>query len=72
MVGGVVTKTWETVRLQARVVLYKAVVQSVLLYGSKIWLVTGAMLKVLEGFHNQVVIKIMGMMERRTMSGEWE
>ena len=63
------TKTWETVRLQARVVLYKAVVQSVLLYGSKIWLVTGAMLKVLEGFHNQVVIIIMGMMERRTMSG---
>ena len=56
-------------RLQARVVLYKAVVQSVLLYGSKIWLVTGAMLKVLEGLHNQVVIIIMGMMERRTMSG---
>ena len=53
-------------RLQARVVMYKAVVQSVLLYGSKSWLVKGAMLKVLEGLHNQVVIIIMGMMERRT------
>ena len=33
--------------------MYKAVVQSVLSYGSKIWMVTGEMLKVLEGFHHR-------------------
>jgi hypothetical protein len=31
--------------------LYKAIVQSVLLYGSETWVLTPAMLKVLEGFH---------------------
>ena len=26
----------------------------------------------LEGFHNRVAIRLMGMMVRRTASGEWE
>ena len=32
--------------------IHKAVAQSVLLYGSEIGVVTGEMLKVLEGFHH--------------------
>ena len=32
--------------------MHKAVAQSVLLYGSKSWVVTGEMLKVLEWFHH--------------------
>ena len=43
MMGDVVTKTGATVRAQG--MLYKSVVQSVLLYGSVIWLMTGGMLK---------------------------
>ena len=49
MVGELVTKTWVTVHVQG--MFYKATMQSVLLYGSKIWVVTGYMIKVPEGFH---------------------
>ena len=45
MVAKVLTRTGATV--WARVMLYKAVVQTVLIYGIKIWAVKGAMLKVL-------------------------
>ena len=37
----------------ARGMLYNVVVQAVLLYVIKSWVVTGAMMKVLEGFHHQ-------------------
>ena len=50
MVGKVVTKTGEMIR--ERGVFYKAIVQSVFLYGSNIWVVMGDMLKLLEGFHH--------------------
>ena len=33
--------------------LYKAVDKMVLLYGSESWVMTGTMVKVLEGFHHQ-------------------
>ena len=46
----VLDNTGETMRAQEMV--YKAVTQSVLLYCSEIWLVTGVVLKVLEGFHH--------------------
>ena len=70
MVGKVVTKTRVTVR--ARIMMYKSVMKLVLIYGSKNLVVTGAMLKLLEGFHHRVAISITGMKERRTRSGEWE
>ena len=63
-------KTGEMVRAQG--ILYKAVVQLVLLYGSNSWVVTRAMLKVIEGFHHRVAINILGITERYNMSGEWE
>ena len=56
MVGKVVIKMGAKVR--ERGMMFKAVVQSVLLYGSKSWVVMGDMLKVLKGFHNWVVRRI--------------
>ena len=52
-------KTGATV--QARGMMYKAVAQSVLLYESKIWVVMGDMIKVLEGFHHRAARRITGM-----------
>ena len=43
-------KTVEMVR--ARGGVYNSVTQSVLLYGSEIWVLTGGLLKVLEGFRH--------------------
>ena len=40
--------------------LYKAVVQSILLYGSETWVLTAPMVKVLEGFHHKVLRQITG------------
>ena len=51
MVAKLVTKIGSTVWAQG--VLYKAFVQKVLLYGINIWVVTGDILKLLEGFHNR-------------------
>ena len=47
-------------------------VHTVLLYGSDRWVVTGEMLKVLEGFHHQVVRQVTGKTDWRTLDGEWE
>ena len=52
--------------------LYKAVVYMVLLYGSEIWVMTRAILKVLEVFCHLVVRRISGNMDRSTVDGEWE
>ena len=70
MVGKVVSKTGAMV--QARVMLYKVVVKLVLLYMSDSWVVTGAVIKVLEEFHHQVARRIMGIMAHRTTGGERE
>ena len=43
-------------------VLYQEFVQTVMLYGIKIWVVTASMFKVLEGFHHQVARRIAGKM----------
>ena len=51
--------------------LYKAVVQLVLIYASESWVVMGDMLKVLERFHHLVVGRIMGITARRTAYGKW-
>ena len=46
--------------LRSHVVMYKTVDQLVLLYGSESWVVTGVMLKFLEGFYHQVSKRITG------------
>ena len=58
--------------MRARGMMYKSVSQSVLLYVSESWVVTGAMLKVLEGFHHREVRRITGMTAKRVADGEWE
>ena len=68
MMGNVVSKMGEMVRAWG--MLYNSVLQSVLLYGSESWVVTGTILKVLEGFHHQVARKIIDMTERWTTRGE--
>ena len=56
----------------SRGMLYKTVSQTVILYGSDSWLVTGVIFKVLEGFHNREAWQIVGMTDRRAEDGEWE
>ena len=58
MVATVLTK--EGVPVRALVILYKVVVNMVLLYGNEIWVTTGGMLTVLEGFHHWLVRQISG------------
>ena len=40
--------------VQSRVVMYKSVVQTVLIYRIDNWIVTDSMLKVMEGFHHRL------------------
>ena len=54
------------------VVLYKAVVQMVLLYRREVWVVAGAMLKVPEGFHHRTARRIVGNTAWRTVDREWK
>ena len=71
---GIITRVLEKTRetVWARGMMYKVVAQLVLLYGSEIWVTTGDMLKVLEGFHHREARRIMGMAETRGAGGEWE
>ena len=69
MVARVLEKTGSTVQAQGDI--YKAAVQSVILYGRESWVVTGEMLKVLEGFHHRASRQITGMTEKYGAGGEW-
>ena len=55
-----------------RGMLYKAVLQLVLLYGIGSWVLTGATLKVILVLNHQVARSITGVTVRRTAIGEWE
>ena len=61
--AGVTAQTWA--------MMYKEVVNTVLLYGSESWVVTDAMLKVMEGFHHILAQRIAGMKARRVREGGW-
>ena len=58
--------------MRSRGMIYKAVDQAVLLYVSESWVVTGAMLKLLEGFHQWAARRITWTTETREAGGEWE
>ena len=45
---------------------------TMIMYGSEIWVVTGDILKVLEGFHHRVARRITGMTATRGVGGERE
>ena len=57
--------------IKAWKIMYKAVVQMVIMYGIEIWVFTDVMMAVLEGFHHRISIRIEGMMARRGNGGEW-
>ena len=69
MVARVLAKTGATV--QYRGVIYKALDQSVLMYGSESWAVTWAKLTVLEGFHHGAARRITSMTVTCGVGGEW-
>lgn len=50
---------------------YKAIVQSVLLYGSETWVVTPQMLKMLDGFHHRIARRITNKMPTRLGNDTW-
>ena len=43
---------------------YKAVMQSFLIYGSDVWVITDSMMKVLKGLHHLIAQRIVGNTER--------
>ena len=65
MVEKVLASTGAMVLVYA--IIYKAAVKTLLLYGRENWVVTGALLKVLEGFHHRVVRRIVGNTAHRTV-----
>ena len=68
--GYYMAKTGETV--WACGMMYKVVAQLVILYGSEIWVVTGAILKALEGFHHRTARWITEITAARGAGVQWE
>ena len=58
--------------LRARGMIYKAVPHSVLMYNSESWVMTGEMLKLLEGFHLRMSRRTTGMTAKCVTDREWE
>ena len=54
------------------VMMYKLVVRTIFLYRSEIWVVTGAMLMVTEGFRHRLARNIAGKTARNSGDGGWE
>ena len=69
MIARVMAKTGATVRKWG--MMYKAATQSVLLYGSESWVVTGDILKVLEGFLHRAARRITEMTAAHGEGGHW-
>ena len=53
-------------------ILFKSVVQSVLLFGAETWVVTPCMVRVLGGLQYQVTWRLTGQIPRQRMDGKWE
>ena len=70
MVAKVPTK--EVAAVQAQAMVYNVAVQTIFPYGSDIWVVTGAMLTVLEGFHHWLARQIARNTSRRAVGNGWE
>ena len=58
--------------IKAQQIMYEVLVQAVLLYGSKIWLVTDKMMAVLEVFHHMIARQITVITARKGGGREWE
>ena len=55
--------------IKDQMIIYKAVVQVVLLYGSEILMIMDTMVTVLEVFHHSITRRIAGMIAQRGDSG---
>ena len=55
--------------IKACEIIYKVVVQKVLMYGTRILVVTGGIMTVLEGFHHRTARRIAGMTARKGNGG---
>ena len=62
----------EKVRLRVSGSFFKSVVQSVLLFGSEIWVVTLRMGRFLEGLQGQVPRRLMGRLPYQRLYGRWD
>ena len=58
--------------IRARAMMYKVVVQSVILYGNRIWVVMDEMMMVLEEFYHRIDRQIAGKTEKKGYGEEWE
>ena len=56
--------------IKARTMMYKVVVHVVLLYPSEIWVVTDAIMTVLDGFCHRIARWFVGMTDRKGNGGE--
>ena len=70
MISRVLESTGATVRYRGE--MYKAMSQSVMLYGNEIWVVTREMLNFLTAFLHWAARRITGMTEKPGAYGEWE
>jgi hypothetical protein len=57
---------------KAGAMFYKAIVQSVLLYGVETWVLTASMRKTLAGFHHRVGQSLSGLRPFRRLNETWE
>ena len=55
----------EGASVKAMVMFYKALVKAVLLYGGENWVIMNSTMKVMEGFHNCIYLRIVGNMAQR-------
>ena len=61
----------EGARPQVSGFFFKALIQSVLIFGAETWVVTPRMSKSLGGFQNQVAIRLTIYLLRKTTEGAW-
>ena len=53
-------------------IFYRAVVQTILLYGSETWVILEAMKKKVEGAHTDFLRQMTGNLARQIVDGTWE
>ena len=70
MVSKVLEKMGAAVR--NKTIMYKAVVHNGLLYGSESWVITEAIMKLLEAFHHQISRRLMVKTSWRVGEESWE
>ena len=70
VVEKVLSKTGAPIKVRA--MMYKTVVQEVLLYGREIWVVIGAMITLIEVFNHRISIQIVVITASNVYSKEWE